>query len=45
MSGKKSEVGGVHIDDIAIEEPAGGSVLLGDAITVPTIVVLVRYFG
>ncbi len=33
------------IGDIAVEDPAGRSVVLGDVITVPTIVVLVRCFG
>jgi hypothetical protein len=35
----------MHISDITVEDPAGKSVILGDVITVPTIVVLVRYFG
>jgi hypothetical protein len=35
----------MQIGDITVEDPTGRSVSLGDVITVPTIVVLVRYFG
>jgi len=35
----------MQIGDIAVDDPAGRSVVLGDVVTVPTIVVLVRYFG
>jgi hypothetical protein len=35
----------MQIGDVTVEEPAGRSVVLGDVISVPTIVVLVRYFG
>lgn len=42
VDGKGQEM---HIGDITVFEPDGQPVLLGDVITVPTIVVLVRYFG
>jgi hypothetical protein len=35
----------MRIDDIVVEDSAGISVVLGDVIKVPTIVVLARYFG
>jgi len=35
----------MQIGDIAVDDSAGRSVVLGDVVTVPTIVVLVRYFG
>lgn len=35
----------MQIGDIVVEDPAGRPVVLGDALTVPTIVVIARYFG
>ena len=35
----------MQISDIVVEDPAGNSVVLGDVIEVPTIVVIARYFG
>lgn len=35
----------MKIDDISVQIPEGDPVVLGDVITVPTVVVLVRYFG
>jgi hypothetical protein len=35
----------MQIGDIVVEDPTGRPVVLGDVITVPTIVVIARYFG
>jgi hypothetical protein len=35
----------MQIGDIAVEDPAGGPVVLGHVIAIPTIVVIARYFG
>jgi hypothetical protein len=35
----------MQIDDIVVEDSAGSPIVLGDVIEVPTIVILVRYFG
>jgi hypothetical protein len=35
----------VRIDDISVQDPKGDAVVLGDVITVPTVVVIARYFG
>jgi hypothetical protein len=35
----------MRIDDIVVEDPDWTSVVLGDVIDVPTIVVIARYFG
>jgi hypothetical protein len=37
--------GRVNISDIVVEDPTGDPVVLGDVISVPTIVVIARYFG
>lgn len=34
-----------RIGDIAVSSPEGDPVVLGDVIAIPTVVVLVRYFG
>jgi len=35
----------VNISDIEVRDPSGGMVALGNMISVPTIVVIARYFG
>jgi hypothetical protein len=35
----------VLIGDISVQDPNGDTVVLGDVITVPTVVVIARYFG
>jgi hypothetical protein len=35
----------MQISDIVVEDPAGNPVVLGDVISVPTVVVISRYFG
>jgi hypothetical protein len=35
----------MQIGDIVVEDPSGNSVVLGDVISVPTVVVISRYFG
>jgi len=37
--------GSVQVGDIVVSSPSGFCVALGDVITVPTIVVLARYYG
>jgi hypothetical protein len=45
ISGKNREEDPLRIGDVAVEDPEGEPVVLGDVITVPTIVVISRYFG
>jgi hypothetical protein len=35
----------MQISDIVVNDPTGTSVVLGDVIEVPTVVVIARYFG
>ena len=35
----------MQIGDIVVQDPGGDPIVLGDVISVPTVVVIARYFG